>query len=260
MKEEWKAGELVPIRFPRWESAQDPCGTSFRPSCPAGGARVHVRKSKGLPMIKDQMEKIYRSIPPEEIPWNMETPPDAIQELVRTEKIRPCRVIDLGCGTGNTILYLSRAGFDATGVDISPAAIEMAKKSASAREVKCEFLVADVLGDMAEIRGTFDFAYDWELLHHIFPPDRERYAKNVHRLLNREGWYLSVCFSEESPQFGGAWKYRKTRLGTVLYFSSEREVAALFEPLFEIEELKTIDIQAKFATHKAIYALMRKTR
>jgi len=211
-------------------------------------------------MIKDQMETIYRTLPPEEIPWNSETPPDSLQELVRTERIRPCKAIELGCGTGNTLLYLARAGFDATGVDISPAAIEMARKSASEKEVRCEFLVADVLGDMAGIRGTFDFAYDWELLHHIFPPDREKYGKNVYRLLNREGWYLSVCFSEESAQFGGRGKVRKTPLGTVLYFSSERELATLFEPLFAIEELKTIDIVGKFAPHKAIYALMRKPR
>lgn len=217
-------------------------------------------RKKVFPLVKDQMETIYRSLPPEEIPWIRETPPDALLDLVRTERIRPCKTIELGCGTGNSLLDLARAGFDATGVDISPAAIEMARKSASEKKVKCEFLVADVLGDMAEIRGTFDFAYDWELLHHIFPPDREKYGKNVYRLLNPEGWYLSVCFSEESPQFGGKGKVRKTPLGTVLYFSSERELATLFEPLFEIEELKTIDIMGKYAPHKAIYVLMRKAR
>lgn len=211
-------------------------------------------------MIRDQMETIYRTLSPEEIPWNSETPPDALRELVRTERIRPCKAVELGCGTGNYVIYLARAGFDATGVDISPAAVEMARKSASDKEVKCAFLAADVLGDLAEIRGTFDFAYDWELLHHIFPTERGKYVKNVYRLLNREGRYLSVCFSEESAQFGGVGKVRKTPLGTVLYFSSEKELATLYEPLFEIEELKSIDITGKFAPHRAIYALMRKTR
>jgi len=31
-------------------------------------------------------------------------------------------------------------------------------------------------------------------------------------------------------------------------------MAALFSPRFKIEELKTIDVQGKFAPHKAIYA------
>jgi hypothetical protein len=67
-----------------------------------------------------------------------------------------------------------------------------------------------------------------------------------------------VCFSEDSPQFGGSGKYRKTPLGTVLYLSSEKEMELLFGRLFVIDDLKTIDVQGKKITHKAIYALMKK--
>ena len=210
--------------------------------------------------IKDQMEKIYRTISPENIPWNIETPPDILQNILKTEKVKPCKVIELGCGTGNYVIYLSASGFIATGVDISKTAIEMAKNSAVKRKVQCNFIVADVLSEMTEVQDTFDFAYDWELLHHIFPQDREKYMKNVYRLLNPGGQYLSVCFSEKSPQFGGVGKYRKTPLDTILYFSSESEMVSLFTKYFEIEELKTIDIKGKFAPHKAIYAFLKKVK
>ena len=111
-------------------------------------------------MIKDQMEKIYSSIPSEHIPWNIKTPPDILSYLVETEKIKPCRVIDLGCGAGNYVIYLATKGFDATGVDISASAIDMAKKSAEEKGIKCNFIEEDVLGDMTEINGLFDLAYD----------------------------------------------------------------------------------------------------
>ncbi len=156
------------------------------------------------------------------------------------------------------VIYLASRGFGAIGVDISSAAIGIAKSSASEKGVACRFVVADVLGDLAEIRETFDFAYDWELLHHIFPPDRGKYIGNVSRLLGPGGRYLSVCFSEKSAQFGGTGKYRRTPLDTVLYFSSESEMISLFEPLFVIDELKTIDIEGKFAPHEAVYAFMKK--
>ena len=109
---------------------------------------------------------------------------------------------------------------------------------------------------MKSVKSTYDFAYDWELLHHIFPSDRDKYISNVYRVLNPGGLYLSVFFSEESPQFGGEGKYRETPLGTVLYFSSENEVRILYESFFEIVELKTIEIRGKFAPHKAIYAFI----
>ncbi len=209
-------------------------------------------------MLKDRMDHIYRTTPPDKIPWNMKAPPNILRTLVETNTIMPCKAIEFGCGTGNYVIYLASRGFDAAGVDISGAAIEIAKSSASEKGEACRFIVADVLGDLAEIREPFDFAYDWELLHHIFPPDREKYVGNVARLLGPGGRYLSVCFSEKSAQFGGAGKYRRTPLDTVLYFSSESEMISLFEPLFAIEELKTIDIEGKFAPHKAVYAFMKK--
>jgi len=111
---------------------------------------------------------------------------------------------------------------------------------------------------MLEINGIYDFVYDWELLHHILPEDRNKYIENVHRLLNSQGRYLSVCFSEASTQFGGVGKYRKTPIGTVLYFSNEVEMELLFSRLFNILELKSIDIKGKHGVHNAIYALMRR--
>ncbi len=204
------------------------------------------------------MDRIYADLPADRIPWNSESPPAILRTLVESGTIAPCKAIELGCGAGNYVVYLAGRGFDATGVDISSVAIGMAMRSASRKGAACRFVVADVLGDLADLDGPFDFAYDWELLHHIFPPDRERYVANVSRLLKPGGRYLSVCFGEADPQFGGTGKYRTTPLGTVLYFSSEAEMVSLFETLFVIEEIATIDIEGRGGTHKAVRACMKK--
>ena len=209
-------------------------------------------------MIKDQMESIYRDTPLNMIPWHWERIPDLLKQTVTAKKVQPCRAIDLGCGTGNYAIFFASRTFEMTGVDISPTAIEIAKKSAEQKGVPCQFIVTDVLGLMREVEGTFDFAYDWELLHHIHPQDRLKYIHNIHRLLNPEGHYLSLCFSEASTQFGGAGKFRRTPLGTLLYFSSEKEMIALYDPLFNIIKLETVEIRGKNGTHKAIYAFLKK--
>lgn len=191
------------------------------------------------------------------IPWNIETPPVILQDLIKSNKLSPCKIIELGCGTGNHVRYFSKMGFDATGVDISEKAIGIARDLAQRAGVKCEFMVADVLGNLSYIECKYDFVYDWELLHHIFPEDRNKYIENIYRLVKARGGYLSVSFSEESTQFGGVGKYRKTPIGTVLYFSNEAEIDSLFGRFFHLEELKTVDIQGKYGVHKAIYALAR---
>ena len=209
-------------------------------------------------MIKEQMNKTYSSKDLNDVPWNIETPPAIIQDLLRSTILYPCKIIELGCGVGNYVRYLSQMGFYVTGVDISDKAIEIARILAQKAGVQCDFIEADVLGDMSEIKNKYDFAYDWELLHHVFPEDRDKYIDNVHRLLTNQGRYMSVCFSETSTQFGGVGKYRKTPIGTVLYFSNKAELKTLFSRLFVIEELKQVDVQGKQGVHKAIYALMRR--
>lgn len=209
-------------------------------------------------MKKDDINKIYRELPLKQIPWIFKTPPDILVELINRGKINPCKTIDLGCGTGINAIYLASKRFIVTGIDISPAAIKIAKRNADEKKVKCNFIIADVLSDLNEIDRNYDFAYDWELLHHIFPENRQNYIKNVYNLLNQGGTYLSVSFSEKDSCFGGQGKYRETPLGTVLYFSSENELKELFKPFFNIEDLKTIEIRGKPASHFAIYAFMKR--
>ncbi len=209
--------------------------------------------------LKEQMDTIYQDLPLGEIPWNIEEPPDVLVDLVESREILPGNALDLGCGAGNYAVWLATRGFQVTGVDVSPAAIELAEQLARKNDVSCRFVAADLLGDSLPLEVSFDFAYDWEVLHHIFPEDRGRYVVNVHRVLRPGARYLSVCFSEDDdPSFGGEGKVRETRLGTTLYFSSEREIRNLFEPYFDIEELETIEVAGKYKPHAAVKAWMTK--
>lgn len=201
------------------------------------------------------IDKIYRTLPLESIPWNCEVLPEPLIRLVEEGTVKPCRTIDLGCGAGNYAICLSGMGFDVTGVDSSVTAIALARNQTMQRGALCRFVVADLLGDLHEVPGTFGFAYDWEVLHHIYPEDRETYIRNVNRIVRPGGLYFSACFAESDPQFGGTGKYRTTKIGTTLYFSSEEEIRDLVSPYFTIRELKTITVAGKAGPHAMICVL-----
>lgn len=205
--------------------------------------------------LKDDMERIYAEVPLEKIPWCLEDLPGPVEDLLRSGKLKPCKAVDLGCGAGAYTVELARRGFEMTGVDFSGKAIDLAKDRARKAGVECRFVVADLI--LEPVGDTFDLAFEWEVLHHVFPEDRPAYLDAVRGLLNPEGLYLSACFSEKSPQFGGQGKLRKTPLGTELYHSSEEELRALFEPRFEILELSTMQIKGKYSPHLANLALLR---
>jgi cyclopropane fatty-acyl-phospholipid synthase-like methyltransferase len=208
--------------------------------------------------IREQMESIYRELPLDQIPWNFEEPPHLLVDLVQTRRIAPCDAVDIGCGCGNYAVWLAAQGFRMTGIDISSAAIALAGQLARERGVECRFVEGDVTEDVTRHEGAFDLGYDWEVLHHVFPENREAYVNNVHRMLRPRATHLSVCFSEEDPDFRGTGKYRQTPLGTTLYCSSEEEIDRLFSQKFQILELHTTAIVGKYGPHTAVVALLER--
>jgi SAM-dependent methyltransferase len=146
-----------------------------------------------------------------------------------------------------------------TGIDLSPAALARARLLAAGKGVACRLIAADLTGEVEGLDRSFDFAYDWEVLHHVFPEDRPAFVANVARMLRPGGRYLSVCFSERDRTFDGEGHYRQTRIGTHLYFSCEDEMRALFAPLFAIERLETVEVEGKTERHTVIATRMTRS-
>jgi len=210
-------------------------------------------------MLKQEMNAIYGRMALKDIPWNIEAPPDELVALVQDGTLTACKVIDLGCGAGNYSRYLAAKGFDVTGVDISSEAIRIASEKAVSENVKCRFLCADLCRDLPEqFPSGFDFAFEWEVLHHIYPEQRGKYLENIHALMNPKGKYLAVCFHENNTSFEGKGKYRKTGIGTLLYFSNETELKDLYSRHFKIFELKSIEIKGRTGKHLVNYAMLQK--
>lgn len=188
-------------------------------------------------MRKKRLEQIYEK---PGAPWTSIGPPKKLAELIESERISPGKAIDIGCGEGFNSIYLSSKGFDVLGIDLSENAIQYAKENATNRGVNLRFESMDI-ADLEQLNEKFDFVLEWGLLHQIMPPERQKYVEDVAELLNRGGKYLSACFNEQSPEFGGPGrKYRESPGGTRLYFSSQDELRELFEPHFRVIEDKII--------------------
>jgi len=73
------------------------------------------------------------------IPWDSGHPSTELVRVLDEERIAPCPAIDLGCGTGSNTIYLADRGFEATGFDLSPTAIERAEGKQANAVVKARF-------------------------------------------------------------------------------------------------------------------------
>lgn len=203
-------------------------------------------------------ERIYATVPPDEIPWFYEEPPAELVRLLDEGPVKPCRAIDLGCGCGANAASLAGRGFDVTGVDFSPSAIAQARDAHSNRD--CSFEVMDLTRPSPPEMTGFGFALDWLTLHHILPPDRPQFIANVAAMLDPGGVYFSVSFHEDHRAFHGDGKLRTTKLGTNLYFASTAEVTELLRPHFEIAEQTVAEVRGKTFPHLVNMVLARRTQ
>ena len=48
-------------------------------------------------------------------------------------QFEPCRALELGCGTGTNSVWLAQQGFEVTGIDLAPLAVEQAEQRAQRR-------------------------------------------------------------------------------------------------------------------------------
>jgi SAM-dependent methyltransferase len=104
---------------------------------------------------------------------------DDVVRLLGT--VRGKRVLELGCGTGETSIAFTRDGATVIGIDESPALVADARAAAEAAEVKLELRAGD-LADLAFLRAdSMDMACSRGALAHV--DDLDRLFRQVHRVL-----------------------------------------------------------------------------
>jgi 2-polyprenyl-3-methyl-5-hydroxy-6-metoxy-1,4-benzoquinol methylase len=77
-------------------------------------------------------------------------------------------VLDVGCGSGWTSLFLAESGYRVTGIDLVPANVELSAARARRWGVEIDFQVADM--DELSLPGGYDAALVYDALHHSTRP------------------------------------------------------------------------------------------
>ena len=108
------------------------------------------------------------------------------------------RVLEIGCGVGTDGLQFARAGAIYTGVDLTDAAIELARKNFVSAAMRGEFRVADAehLDFPDEV---FDLAYSHGVLHHT--PDIQAAVREIHRVLKPGGRAIVMLYHRGSYNY-----------------------------------------------------------
>jgi ubiquinone/menaquinone biosynthesis C-methylase UbiE len=130
------------------------------------------------------------------IPWDGHPLANSLRDLVEgNAALSPATALDLGCGTGDTSIYLAKQGWKVTGVDFVTKAVDQARAKASTNKIDVNFVHADVTRLSSEgVGSNFSLIIDNGCLHGMSQEDRDAYAREVTAVAAPDARLLLVEF------------------------------------------------------------------
>ena len=130
----------------------------------------------------------YRQIHRENLQWFADSPSPIVGELLQRYRVKG-KILEIGCGEGRDGGWLMERGLDVLATDVSPAAIDYARKRFP--DFAERFQVLDCLTE--QVGERFDFIYAVAVVHMLVPDeDRDGFYRFIHDHLAPGGRAL-IC-------------------------------------------------------------------
>jgi 2-heptyl-1-hydroxyquinolin-4(1H)-one methyltransferase len=167
-------------------------------------------------------------------PWSIGAPQPELAALIEQGKFHG-EVLDVGCGEAAISLDLAERGYTTVGLDLSPTAIDLARREAQRRGLtNASFEVADI-SSFTGYDGRFGTIVDSTLFHSIPVEAREGYQKSVVRAAAPGASYVVLVFDKAAMPEGPANAVTADEL---------REVVSKY---WLIDDIKPARLYGKFA-------------
>jgi len=121
-----------------------------------------------------------------------EASPGLVDYLAANSSLPLGQALVPGCGRGHDARALAQAGWAATGLDLAPSSVPLAKRLADEERLTIDYRIGDFLSD--EPHKLFDLVFEHTLFCAIPPVRRDDYVQALRRWLKPGGLYLAVNY------------------------------------------------------------------
>ena len=171
-------------------------------------------------------------------------------------------ILEVGCGAGNNLWFCAQEGFSITGIDISPSAIDYAKKRFEDEGLSGTFIEGG-FEQIQNLNGSFDIVIDRGALTCVPLSEARQYIHAIGAVLVTGGKFFfnpysdrhSMCASGEFQEDGLSINMKKGISSmTSINGWSKKEIYRVLKDEFTIESIKHIEISEEIAPDYYVHA------
>ncbi len=170
----------------------------------AQATEVDQKSSTEVTDLYDELAPFYHLIYPD---WeaSIRRQGHALDAILRSRDGSPRTILDAACGVGTQSLALAELGYEVTASDLSPGAVERARREAAARGLALRTSVADMREVFDHHRRTFDavIACDNSVPHLLSDADISRAFEQFFRCTAPGGLCLISVRDYDAVKKGG---------------------------------------------------------
>lgn len=146
-------------------------------------------------------------------------PQPDIPKIVKLFKTRGVKkILDLGCGSGRHLIYLSKKGFDIYGIDIAKHGLKIARKWLEKENVKAKLKSGDVYKKLPYKDRLFDAIISVRVINHGGIKNIRRLIKEIERILKPKG-FIFITTIKSNKNRKGRWEYKQIAPRTIIPLS-----------------------------------------
>lgn len=134
--------------------------------------------------------------------WLKKPVPFIVEASSLFKELRAQRVLDLGCGVGRNLIYLSNRGFDVIGVDTSRSALKKTKALGKLEGLPNVAVLRASMTNLPFVTNSFHVVISVSVIHHALTRGIKRVVEEVHMILKDRGLFLGNLLSVTDFRYG----------------------------------------------------------
>ncbi len=139
----------------------------------------------------------------ENIPWARLTTNPLLENYLLTSEEHKGKALVIGCGLGDDAIALEKAGFDVIAIDVSQAALDLARERFP--QSKVEFIKQDIFDMPKMYYEYFDFVFESSTIQSLPIEFRERMIKAIANCVAKNAHLLLIAYKKENKFTGPPW-------------------------------------------------------